>query len=482
MNALRDDAEGDPRGPRHALDGALVFGKGVLPAWVFDVHTLRLLEVNEAAERVYGWKREEFLAMTLYDVRPPEEHARLRRYAEDLWRPARDRGPWCHWKKDGERMDVEVHTVDVTFGGRPCRLATMIDVTASQAMARELRESEARLRTVVEEMPVIFDALDEQGRIVFWNREAERVTGYTREEALADPAFLERLYPDAAYRERMLAEWRRRGAQYRGWEWTLRCKDGSERVVAWSSEADRVPLPGWAAWGVGVDVTPQRRAEARMEALSRRLLAAQEDERRAVSLELHDEIGQALTAVKLNLEALQRDAEGSAAAALADSVALVEGTIAEIRLLAYSLHPRVLDDLGLVHAIGWLAERARDRAGLEVRTEIEPLQDPVAPLVEAACFRIAQEALTNVLRHSEARRVMVALYSRPGSLVLRITDDGTGFDLAAIRARPHRGHGIGVQGMEERAVLAGGALEIRAVAGGGTEVCAMFPRTGRADR
>jgi PAS domain S-box-containing protein len=458
------------------IDGNLMFARGVLPAWLFDRATLGFLAVNEAAVRHYGWSREEFLGMDLYAVRPPSEHARLREYVADLDRPIRDHGPWLHWRKDGTVMEMQVHTVDLPYAGRACRLSTMFDVTQANATARALRESEASLRIIVEEMPVILDALDEHGRIVFWNREAERVTGYSREEVVGNPAFFETAYPDPEYRERMLAEWRRRGNAYRDWEWTITCKDGSKRVIAWSNASERARVSGWAAWGIGIDVTRRREAEEQARALSKRLLAVQEEERRAVSLELHDGIGQALTAIKLNLEALRREGSTARAAPLEDSIALAEGAIREVRSLAYSLRPQILDDLGLGQALGWLVERTRERTGVAAVADVAIPDVTIDPVTSAACFRIAQEALSNVARHSNATRVSVSLVVDERALILRIEDDGDGFDLDAAQGRARRGDGLGVPGMEERARLAGGRLEIHATAGSGTHVCAVFPR------
>lgn len=466
----------DSTASEHTLDGNLMFRGSVLPAWIFDRATLRFLDVNEAAVRLYGWSRDEFLGMDLYAVRPPAEHARLRDYVSAPDLPVRDHGPWRHWRRDGTIMEMRVHTVDLPYAGRACRLSTMFDVTEANATARALRASEGWLRTIVEEMPVMLDALDEHGRIVFWNREAERVTGYTREEVLDNPAFFEIAYPDREYRERMLAEWRRRGNAYRDWEWTMTCKDGSKRVIAWSNVSAHAPVEGWAAWGIGIDVTRRREAEAQAEALSRRLLAVQEEERRAVSLELHDDIGQALTAVKLNLEALRREAATAMATQLEDSIALVEGAIREVRSLAYSLRPQVLDDLGLAQALGWLVERTRERTGVAAVAEVAIADVAIDPATSVACFRIAQEALTNVARHSNASRVTVSLCADERALVLRIEDDGDGFDLDVVQGRARRGDGLGVPGMEERARLAGGWLEIHATAGSGTQVCAVFPR------
>jgi len=127
-----------------------------------------------------------------------------------------------------------------------------------------LTDSEQRLRQMVTDMPVMVDAFDERGHICFWNRECERVTGYGAEEIVGNPEALRLLIPDDDYRESLLAEWQRRGHNYRHWDWRMRCKDGSERIISWSNVSAISPAPGWASWGIGIDVTHQRRAEARL--------------------------------------------------------------------------------------------------------------------------------------------------------------------------------------------------------------------------
>ncbi len=150
----------------------------------------------------------------------------------------------------------------------------LLDQLAERHRAEEaVRESEERLRSVIEQMPVMLCALDDEGLFVFWNSECERVTGYTAEEIVGRPDALEMLYPEAEYRRRMGEEWRRRGNDFRDWPWDITCKDGSTRTIAWSNVSARAPVAGWSSWGVGRDVTEQQRADdalryrARFEAL-----------------------------------------------------------------------------------------------------------------------------------------------------------------------------------------------------------------------
>lgn len=124
-----------------------------------------------------------------------------------------------------------------------------------------LRESQERLVQVVSNMPVLLDAFDENGTLVMWNAECERVTGFGAQEILNNPEGMDLLYPDQDYRAQMMAELERRGSDFVGWEWRLTAKDGSERIVSWSNISERYPIPGWSDWAVGVDVTDRVRAE-----------------------------------------------------------------------------------------------------------------------------------------------------------------------------------------------------------------------------
>jgi PAS domain S-box-containing protein len=152
-------------------------------------------------------------------------------------------------------------------------IGTCFDITERVRAEEAVRASEARLKQVLESMPVMLDAFDGQGNIVFWNAECERVTGYGAAEIVGNPRAMELLYPDAAYRERMLAEWKARGDDYRDWEWVLTARDGAPRHVIWSNLSREHPIPGWATWGTGVDITKRRRAEQLLEESEKRFRA-----------------------------------------------------------------------------------------------------------------------------------------------------------------------------------------------------------------
>jgi PAS domain S-box-containing protein len=231
------------------------------------------------------------------------------------------------------------------------------------------------------------------------------------------------------------------------------------------------------------DITERKKAEAKrkeysrkLQALSRRLVEVQETERRHLARELHDEIGQSLTAIELNLQALLGSSGAdSLAPRLKASIEVVERVQEQVHDLSLNLRPSILDDLGLEPALRWYTDRQAALAGLQAEVRAEPFEQRLDPIIETQCFRVAQEALTNVVKHAKARTVTVELTRNDEQLHLSVRDDGVGFDLASVREQAVRGASLGVLSMEERATLAGGGLQYHAHPGQGTEVHAWFP-------
>lgn len=209
----------------------------------------------------------------------------------------------------------------------------------------------------------------------------------------------------------------------------------------------------------------------RLQALSWRLLETQEAERRRLAQELHDEIGQVLAAVKLSLQTLSRNP----AASLPDSIAMIDKALQQVRDLSLELRPSLLDDLGLSAALRWYLDRQAQRAGFSWRLEAESLAENLPPLLQTVCFRVAQEAVTNVTRHAQARQVTVTLRQEQDRLWLTIRDDGNGFNVEEARQHALRGQGMGLLSMHERVLLTRGRLDIRSQPGQGTDISACFP-------
>jgi len=252
-------------------------------------------------------------------------------------------------------------------------------------------------------------------------------------------------------------------------------------VVGRDEVADTAQAFNAMADALARDLAERKQAEhkitedaKRLEQLSRQLLAAQEDERRHIARELHDELGQALTAIKINLQARDR-LKDRAPELDAENIRIVEDALQQVRRLVLALRPSMLDDLGLAPALRWMTDQAAERGGFAVHFGADFPDTRLAPELETTCFRIAQEALTNIARHAQAQRVAIELRHEGDALVMTVRDDGRGFDVAAARERAKAGGSIGVLGMQERAALTGGWLKIESSPGQGTLVRAHFP-------
>jgi signal transduction histidine kinase len=216
-------------------------------------------------------------------------------------------------------------------------------------------------------------------------------------------------------------------------------------------------------------------AKAGLQALSNRMLEIQEAERRRIARELHDEIGQALTAVKIHLNTAKRRVPEEAAVHLEESIRVTELALARVRELSLDLRPPQLDDLGLVSALRWQIDRQLGVAGIAVNFAPQLDLPRLPPDLETACFRVAQEAITNILRHASATEVEMKLTSTDKTLQLMIQDDGKGFDLATTRQRALAANSVGLLGMQERVSLVGGSMEIASAPGCGTHIKVEFP-------
>lgn len=220
----------------------------------------------------------------------------------------------------------------------------------------------------------------------------------------------------------------------------------------------------------------RQRAAHKLQVLSHRLVEVQETERRQIARELHDEIGQSLTVAEMNLQAaLQSPNTAAKKRRLEESIQAVERVLGQVHDLSLNLRPSILDDLGLEPALRWYTHRQAALTGLQAEFKPASLENRLDLVIETECFRVAQEALTNVIRHAQARAVTVDLSQRNGHLHLLVRDDGVGFDVIAHRNEAVQGASLGLLSMEERTSLAGGGLEFNSSPGQGTEVHAWFP-------
>jgi signal transduction histidine kinase len=234
------------------------------------------------------------------------------------------------------------------------------------------------------------------------------------------------------------------------------------------------------------EILQRQRAEEEQQSVRRRLSAAQETERGRISRELHDRLGQDLTALKLGLQNLRR--QGPFAGAAGDDLGrlekMAEGLMSDIHRLAWELRPSVLDDMGLDQALQRYTDEWSLNTGvpLDLHTGGDLGANRLPREFETILYRIAQEALTNVARHARAKRVSVLVERRPGFVLLIVEDDGRGFDAQGVSAAPAGPGKLGVLGMQERVRLAGGTLSIESTPGAGAAVFARLPLQPAAER
>jgi two-component system, NarL family, sensor kinase len=211
--------------------------------------------------------------------------------------------------------------------------------------------------------------------------------------------------------------------------------------------------------------------QKRFHRISRGVLRVQEEERGRISRDLHDGIGQSLTAVKIQLELLEREA-GEQHAPLVPRIAavreLAEGCLAEVREMARLLRPQMLDDLGLAPTLRWLARTVEKRTGVAVELDYEGSEDPADPEAETLAFRVVQEALTNVVRHAGVSSARVQVDRRPERILLSVEDRGRGFDADAVLEGRDEERGFGVRAMRDRVQSFDGQFRLRSAPGGTT--------------
>jgi two-component system, NarL family, sensor histidine kinase UhpB len=206
------------------------------------------------------------------------------------------------------------------------------------------------------------------------------------------------------------------------------------------------------------------------------ILSAQEQERKRIARELHDETSQVLTSLLISLALLEQAIDGEEARRrVEDTRALVHQTLRAVRNLSIDLRPSALDDLGLLPALRWYIKQYQQTCGVEVDFTATGLKQRLPAEVETALYRVIQESLTNTAKHARARRAWVAVSEEPGRVTAHVQDDGQGFDAAAVLRSPWQDRGLGIAGMQERAMLLDGTVRIESQPGHGTNIDVTIP-------
>jgi PAS domain S-box-containing protein len=344
-----------------------------------------------------------------------------------------------------------------------------------------LSEVDARYRTLVEQIPaVVFMAFLDKGiGEAYVSPQIEAMLGFTQEEWLNDPVrWYQQIHPEDKERWSVEAADLFISGQPLKSLYRVVARDG--HVVWFHCEAKMVRNADGQPWfihGVAFDISELKAAEAagleyaeRLKFLSRRLMEVQEAERRNIALELHDEIGQVLTGLKLTLEMGARLPAADVRQSLDQARALVNDLMARVRKLSLDLRPAMLDDLGLLPALLWHIEHYTTQMQVRVNFKHSGLEKRrFTPEVETAAYRVVQEALTNVARHAKVNEATVRLSTHQRTLLIEVEDNGAGFDMESVLAASETS---GLAGMRERAVLLDGRFTVESQPGAGTRVTA----------
>jgi PAS domain S-box-containing protein len=386
-------------------------------------------------------------------------------------------------RRDGTRLSVLIGSALLEVQ-KQTGSSFVMDISERKQAEDRLRRSEEKFKTLFGIAPVGISLLDRQHNIVDANPALEQITRLRKEELVDGthrPSAI--LHADGTPMpshefpsERAMAENRPVNDVEAGI-----VTENGETIWVQVSVAP-LDLPDARAVVITQDITERKRAAEELEAanhqlriLSRQLFHIQEEERRHLARELHDEIGQTLTAAKINLKIIAPDVPAKVAGRLDDSVQLLDRLLKQVRELSLNLRPPLLDELGLVPTLRWLVDQQAQRAGLRVTftTNVNGLE--IDPDAQTACFRVAQEAITNIIRHSGAKNVAVELRRDVERLTLSVRDDGAGFDPAVMPQRTTQDFTLGLVSMKERTLLVRGGLEIVSAPGQGTEIRAWFP-------
>jgi len=435
------------------------------------------LDANDSFLSAFEYERDEVIGKTVHDLNIYVEHPDRKKLIEELREQGALRGYESRARtKSGRILDLLVFVEPIKLKGEQCILSTAHDITERKRIEEALRESEERYRELFENAKDALYVHDLGGRYTSFNRAAEQLSGFSSEEILGKH-FSNFVAPGSLrfVRENLCKKLDDEGETT--YEIDLITKDRRRVPVEVSSRLIYENGKPVGVQGVARDMTERKRAQEALQTYSQRLIEAQEAERQVIARELHDEIGQVLTAVRINLQSLQHSTQsGSQPASIDDSLVIVDEALDRVRELSLNLRPSVLDNLGLSSALRWYVDRFARRSGIvaNLQSDLEEGRRLGVEL-ETACFRIVQEALTNVVRHARATRVLVRLKRANGNLTIKIMDDGVGFDVAGLIKNSPPAWNLGLRGMEERAVAAQGRFKIDSAPMRGTKISVSFP-------
>ncbi len=454
----------------------------------------RFVEVNQKLCDILGYSMDQLTGMSWVDVTHPDDVAENTRLLDETLR-----GQTEGYVMDKRFIHRDGRIVYASISARCARRADRIvdylslvvqEITERKQAEEALRLSEDKFSKAFRSSPDAF-AISRQsdGMILEVNGRWEEIIGYARDEAVGRTVSELQIYLNPSERAQLVSLVRERGSA-RDFEVVLRKKSGEIRNVSVSAEPIMIRDEPCLMLIVR-DITERKRAQqslreseealrksyARIEDLAGRLIAAQEDERRHIARELHDDLNQQVAALAIGISRLKRQFPDAGAAVQEQFARLREKTdwLSErIRQVSHELHSSILQHVGLPAALNSYCAEFTDREGITVTLDIRDGVEALSPDAALCLYRVAQQSLRNVARHSGARSAIVALARNNGAIELRVADQGVGFD----PGRAQEGSGLGLVSMEERVKLLHGCIVLTTRPGAGTELRAQIPLRG----
>ncbi|HVZ43711.1 MAG TPA: PAS domain S-box protein [Ramlibacter sp.] len=442
----------------------------------------RVVIYNRAAEKIFGYAAAEMIGQPLAKLLPERfrnghaEH--VQRFGKTGVTSRRMSGSQVVFgrRANGEEfpVDASISQVDTPEG----KLYTVIlrDVTERMEAEQEQTRLAARLSGLLEAAMDGIITIDESQRIIFYNRSAEKIFGWSPVQVIGRP--LDMLMP-----KRFRGGHKHQVRTFGDTGVTSRRMGSSAVIHGLRANGEEFPLDasisqidtaeGKLYTVILRDITERMRAQQELAAFAAEASGVREQEKSRIARELHDELAQTLTALKMDTLVV-RDSlpagQGESSAKLDEMLRLLDSAVASTRRIAADLRPLVLDDLGLLPAIEWLGQNFTQRTGIDCAIDASEefeLREPYA----TAIFRIVQESLNNVAKHAQASHVDVALARRGDEIVVSVQDNGSGFRLS----EPRKPHSLGLVGLRERALLLRGKVDVASEPGMGTRVEARIP-------
>jgi PAS domain S-box-containing protein len=450
-----------------------IIGTAMEGFWMLDLEG-NLLDVNEAYCRMSGYSRQELLSMHTSDVEVNEASPELVvQHIQRIFQSGSDRFETRHRCKDGRIIEVEVIATFLKLRERYV-FAFMRDITERKRAEAHLRLQSAALESAANAIVIT----DSASNVIWQNPAFTRLTGYSAQEVEGrNLRFLKSGQHDQFFYKK-LWETILAGRVWRG-EMVNRRKDGSlyhEENIITPVQGERGEITHFVA--IKQDITNRKQTEEELRLLPLRIIEAQEAERLRVARELHDSVNQLIASAKMRLRKVEDGVVSLNPAAreiLARCGQLLVQALEENRRIAHNLRPSDLDEFGLAAASRNFCKELQSRTKLEVKYNIARIDQRLAPALELNLFRIMQEAVNNIEKHARAREVRLRIAFHGGSIVLKIQDDGRGFDSKRGKAGKGKWRGIGLTNMRERAEFLGGTCTVESAPKRGTTITVRVP-------